>query len=367
MRATPRPERHGAHVPLSPFLHSFLQVLTVRDILSFGVASHMGARVELEELAMKALTYRLAPGADPAAVSEADAFYLGDDYKRRVLEHMSIAQLIDTLLINPTVDLRPSGRDTGLTATYEFQPLSNLVYTRDQQVTTAGGVVMGRLRSPQRALEVDLMAFCFHKLGLPVLGAIRAPGFLEGGDFFPAGPGLALLGVGLRSNEDAAVQLMEADWLGGVATLAVVRDDHDQAQDRMHLDCVFSLLGDDVCLMLADMMGEASPTKRTVDEWVRDPGTGKYALASTGTEFAAFMRGRGFHIIPVPAVDQLAYGCNCLNLGAGKILSVHAGTARSIVRDPRFRGDVQVVDFGPITSMYGAVHCASQVVKRAPR
>ena len=32
------------------------------------------------------------------------------------------------------------------------------------------------------------------------------------------------------------------------------------AQDRMHLDCVFSILGDDVCLMLEEMMGEASPT-----------------------------------------------------------------------------------------------------------
>lgn len=339
----------------------------MRDILSFGVASHMGARVELEELAMKALSYRLAPGTDPATVSAEDAFYLSDAYKRRVLEHMSIAQLIDTLLINPTVDLKPSGRDTGLTASYEFQPLSNLVYTRDQQVTTAGGVVMGRLRSPQRALEVDLMAFCFHKLGLPVLGGIAAPGFLEGGDFFPAGRDLALLGIGLRSNQDAAAQLMANDWLGGVSTFAVVRDDFDQAQDRMHLDCVFSLLGDDVCLMLAEMMGEESPTRRTVDEWTRDPVTGRYALASSGTEFAAYMRGRGFHIIPVPAVDQLAYGCNCLNLGNGKILSVHAGTARAIVRDPHFRGDVQVVDFGPITSMYGAVHCASQVVKRAPR
>ena len=327
----------------------------------------MGARVELEELAMKALSYRLAPGTDPASVSPEDVFYLSDAYKRRVLEHMSIAQLIDTLLINPTVDLRPSGRDTGLAATYEFQPLSNLVYTRDQQITTGGGVVMGRLRSPQRALEVDLMAFCFAKLGLPVLGGIQAPGFLEGGDFFPAGPGLALLGIGLRSNMEAATQLMaHPTWLGGVATFAVVRDDFDQAQDRMHLDCVFSLLGEDVCLMLEEMMGEDSPTRRTVDEWVRDPATGTYSLASSGTEFAAYMRARGFHIIPVPGVDQLAYGCNCLNLGGGKVISVHAGTARAIVRDPRFRGDVQVIDFGPITSMYGAVHCASQVVKRAP-
>ena len=92
------------------------------------------------------------------------------------------------------------------------------------------------------------------------MGAIEAPGYLEGGDFFPCGRGLAMLGVGLRSNVEAAQQLMSRDLLGTDA-LAVVRDDFEQSQDRMHLDCVFSLLGDDVCLMLDEMMGEESPTR----------------------------------------------------------------------------------------------------------
>ena len=93
-----------------------------------------------------------------------------------------------------------------------------------------------------------------------VVGAIEAPGYLEGGDFFPCGRGLAMLGVGLRSNVEAAQQLMARDLLGTDA-LAVVRDDFEQSQDRMHLDCVFSILGDDVCLMLDEMMGEGSPTR----------------------------------------------------------------------------------------------------------
>jgi arginine deiminase len=62
-----------------------------------------------------------------------DRYYVTTEYLREVLEHMSIAQLIDTILINPTVHLAPSYRDTGLSATYTFKPLSNLVYTRDQQ------------------------------------------------------------------------------------------------------------------------------------------------------------------------------------------------------------------------------------------
>lgn len=47
-------------------------------------------------------------------------------------------------------------------------------------------------------------------------------------------------------------------------------------------------------------------------------------------------------IIPVPGEWQLAYGCNCLNLGNGDIICVHAPTARLIARSPAFKGKVQV-------------------------
>lgn len=79
---------------------------------------------------------------------------------------MSLSQLIDVLLLNPTVELSASLRDTGLHAKYEYQPLSNLIYTRDQQITTCKGIVMGRLKSKQRQREVELLTFCFQKLGI---------------------------------------------------------------------------------------------------------------------------------------------------------------------------------------------------------
>lgn len=61
------------------------------------------------------------------------------------------------------------------------------------------------------------------------------------------------------------------------------------------------------------------------------------------------------------AVWLQMYGCNVLNLGSSRIISVNPASARQIVKDPHFKGDVQVIDFSPITSMYGAVHCSSQV------
>lgn len=49
-------------------------------------------------------------------------------------------------------------------------------------------------------------------------------------------------------------------------------------QDRMHLDCVFSVLGEKVCIMLETIIGEDSSKRRLVDEYVRDGKTGKYTL-----------------------------------------------------------------------------------------
>jgi N-dimethylarginine dimethylaminohydrolase len=50
---------------------------------------------------------------------------------------------------------------------------------------------MGRLRSLQRQNEVELMEFCFKKLGLDIVATVKAPGFLEGGDFYPVGESLS--------------------------------------------------------------------------------------------------------------------------------------------------------------------------------
>jgi hypothetical protein len=53
---------------------------------------------------------------------------------------------------------------------------------------------------------------------------------------------------------------------------------HKHIQDRMHLDCVFSILSDTCCIMLETIMGDASPMRRLVDEYAKDSATGKYTL-----------------------------------------------------------------------------------------
>jgi N-dimethylarginine dimethylaminohydrolase len=165
----------------------------------------------------------------------------------------------------------------------------------------------------------------------------------------------------MRTNFEAAEALMEKDLLG-TQRLAVVHDDFEKCQDRMHLDCVFNILGKDCCILAEDIIGADKPFRRTVDEYARSgPGQPYLKTARSGMEFSAFLISEGFNIIPISREMQLEYGCNALNLGRGNVLTCHAGAARVIARSPHFTGDLEHVDFGSITSMYGALHCSSQV------
>lgn len=344
----------------------------VRAVLERDARRSVTARLALEDLAARCLSYELHPDAERiateagsgAAAARGHRYHVSREYKALVLEKMDVAQLVEIVLTRPTVTVVPSMRDTGLTASYAFNPLANIIFCRDQQVTTRKGVVMARLRSTQRHHEVDVLEFCLRKLFLRVIGRIPEPdAFLEGGDFFPAGPDLCFIGVGPRTNMQAVSYMLEHDMFG-TRRVAVVRDDYERRQERMHLDTVFNLLSSDCVLMLRDMMGDDSPTRRLVDEWVRDADGAPYVKGRTDVEFSQYVRENGYNIIPIDGEDQLAYGCNALNLGEGRLLTVHQKTAREIARSPYFQGDVQFMPFDSVTAMYGAVHCCSQVVER---
>eukprot|EP00899_Mesostigma_viride_P029157 jgi/Mesvir1/9426/Mv02169-RA.1 len=340
------------------------RVVTIRDVLSHGAESNVKDRIDLEDLASRCLKYELHSDCEERLLSASDRFYLGDTYKGQVLEALSIEQLVNIVLTNPTVTVQPSFRDTGFTATYNFNPLTNLIYTRDQQITTRKGIVACRLRSEQRQSEAAIMAFCLKKIGMDLIGGIDEPGYLEGGDFFPAGEDLCLIGIGLRSNFEAVQQCMDNDYLG-TRRVAVVKDDFDKSQDRMHLDCVFSILSEDCVLMLEDMMGADSPKRRMVDEYTVNR-KGIYVRTKEDVEFSQYMRDNGYNIIPIPPQFQLEYGCNVLNMGNSNIISCHKESARLIARSPHFHGNVEFLHFRAITSMYGALHCSSQVLRRKP-
>lgn len=114
--------------------HHGIKVLEVAEILMMDVDKEIGARMKLEEFALESLTYEFDRLALEDKLSKEDMYYVGDHYKRQTVEAMSAEQLVDIIMTRPSVTLLKSYRDTGFTALYAFAPLSNMVFTRDQQV-----------------------------------------------------------------------------------------------------------------------------------------------------------------------------------------------------------------------------------------
>jgi len=150
-------------------------VRTVREILAQDCDVDVMARVELEELAMNSMTYELTKshnGLDDSELTSTERHLLSSEYKRSCIEKMDVEQLVEVVLTRPTILLEKADKDTELlVVNYTYEPLVNLIFCRDQQITTAKGVVMGRPRSRIRQREVEVMEFCFKKLGVPVIGA----------------------------------------------------------------------------------------------------------------------------------------------------------------------------------------------------
>jgi arginine deiminase len=339
----------------------------VREILGRDADWNVGERVSLEELAATRLTYQLVGGQGD--VDDMTKHYVSDAYKKSVLAEMDVNQLVDIVLTNPTVTVSSTQLDTGCLAEYSFSPLTNIVFTRDQQVTTAKGVVICRLRSAQRQREVEVLEFCLRKLGVNVVGRV-AEGYLEGGDFFPCGREMCFVGVGPRSDAGSVHWMMKND-LFGTERVVVVRDEIDKHQDRMHLDCVFSIVGRRCCVLFDGIVQKDPSLRRTVDMYKRSTdnssrsfGSYVFVEAESNVEFVDFLKSNDFQVIPLSADEQLGYGCNVLNLGDGELISSERQSARKIATHPAFKGTVEFLDFSAVTAMYGGLHCSSQVVSR---
>lgn len=297
-------------------------------------------------------------------VTKDQAYYLSDEYKRECISAMGTHDLIDLILTGPQVLLKPSSINTPLRMKrINTRPLMNLIFTRDQQLVTNKGLVISRMGSPQRLMETKIMEHCFTTLGVNILGKIKEPGLIEGGDFFPGGADICYIGTGLRTNQYAVDTMLKNDWFG-TRRVAVVEDKFDLSQQRMHLDTVFNICGDTCVTMLDTIIGDKSKIKRTVTEYTKDEKAGRYYISEKGIEFSEYIQKEGYNIIPVTNEQQEAYGLNYLNLGNGRLISVDESTARTMVSSKYFDGNIHVIDFNGMTAMYGSVHCCSQVLLR---
>jgi len=352
-----------------------IELITVRSALKIN-------RTALRELAFEALKYELEDNINIDKNSknyETLIKYSNDSYKNEIIGKLSDDQLVDVVLNNPTYKLGPTKLNTFIEPTQiSFNPLGNLIFCRDQQITTSKGVVIGRARSSQRAGEHKVMRQVFQNLNSNLLGIVTEnydkDAYLEGGDYFVAKKDLSMLGVGLRTSMKGAEYLMENDFLG-TRYLAVVYDNEDLDQQRMHLDTYFNFLNDKYVIVLDfDEVQTHYPDKKigrkvylydnkaknginSDDEKVPNS-SGNYKLVKIYEKFYTFLEENNYELIKVNHQQQIDYMINFLNIGDNTVLSVNKDL-QEVVK--KFGVNLIFLEFRPILNMFRAMHCISQV------
>jgi len=289
------------------------------------------------------------------------------DYNKDTLKNTNPNDLVRIILEKPTIiiDWSNEGNTEFIAKSYSENPLMNMHFLRDQQITTDKGIVLGKMN------ETQITKYCFNKLGIKPIYEVNGDGRLEGGDFIPCGD-YAFIGQGLRTNAEAIQQLLK-NKVFGYKEIAVVKDSF-KSQEEMHLDTFLNIAGSKKAVILEDRVEHynngslvpPNPEKETVVD-VYKLKNQEYVKDKT-LSFQDYLATKGFNIydkslITLTKEQQLNYGINFLTLEENKIITVKDVIDKDYIK--RMEGiEILSVDLNNFVNTYGAPHCATQVISR---
>jgi N-dimethylarginine dimethylaminohydrolase len=141
------------------------------------------------------------------------------------------------------IQVLPAGDDAGLDS----------IYTRDASVLTPDGVVLCRMGKAARSSEPAAQAGAYRAWRVPVVGAIEAPGQLEGGDVVWLDARTVAVGRGYRTNAAGLAQFRAL--AGESVTVIEVPLPHWRGQhDVFHLMSMISPVDRDLAVVYEPLL-----------------------------------------------------------------------------------------------------------------
>jgi arginine deiminase len=329
------------HLRLEDILrHEFgVKVILVKDAIKTAADTDPKVREKLVDAARTSLTFT----GDQKEVALA-----WTEFEKNVgvfdPEHF-----ITILLLQPAIRFRVGNgvRNIDLTFT-EHQPLSNLYFMRDQQAVTDRGIILGRMAKPQRTREPAVTRLLWDIMGVPISHETAGPGIFEGGDFMPMKT-FALIGMGDRTNWAGVEQLLSSgigfDEVGVVSQPAypTVKGTVPDAMADMHLDTYFNVASSGVVVGSARLMRQAK-----LEIFYRNGDT--YYKEKGNISLYSFIREKGFDVIDITMLEQMAYAPNFLCIRDGTILSVEVDrTVKKVIATLAVKAELD-------PGRYGALH-----------
>jgi len=118
------------------------------------------------------------------------------------------------------------------------------VFTRDSSFTVKGGAIVARLAPRMRHGEERPVTQTLAKMGMPILRTINGTGMIEGGSFAWLNSRTAVVGRGIRVNDEAIQQVAEVLAYQGVELI-----DIDLRGFDIHIDGHFLMVDVDLALV----------------------------------------------------------------------------------------------------------------------
>jgi arginine deiminase len=228
-------------------------------------------------------------------------------------------------------------RAAGVAVEYVEPPVTpppNQVYAADLFVMTPEGAIVGRPASPVRAGEERWVQRRLADLGVPIIRAVGGRGTFEGADLMWLDGETALLGLGLRTNDEGAAQVAAALASMGIATLRTV-----QPPGTMHL------------------MGQL----RIVDRDLAFYWPGRLAV-----DALRVLETHGYRALPIPDETEAehGFGLNFVTLGPRSIL-MPEGCPRSQAAYEAEGVRCRTIAVDEIAKAAGGIGCLSGILRRA--
>ena len=175
------------------------------------------------------------------------------------------------------------------------------IYVRDAACVAGRGIVLCRMGKPLRAGEPGAIGDFCAKAGWPVLGAIREPGTLEGGDVVWLDERTAAVGHGYRTNAEGIRQFGELVSADGCQVIEVPLPHWDGPGDVLHLMSMLSPVDERLLLVYSRLL--PIPFRKRLLEM-------------------------GLHLLEVPDEEYATMATNVLAMAPGKCIAL-AGNPRT--------------------------------------
>ena len=181
------------------------------------------------------------------------------------------------------------GKDSDSLAYIERRP--NMTYTRDLATVFRSGAVLMNPFLKGRWGDQWMLDRAFRRLGIPILGAIESPGYLEGGGVTLIGEDTAVVSLCDRAN-DAGTRMLRELVLGKDVKYFL---EVPLPFGHIHIDGIFMVLDEKLALIHEDSF-EVFPCR------LYEAGKSEF----THIMFLDFLAHRGFQCISITDQERLA-------------------------------------------------------------